>query len=184
MLTANASIRPVPLFALLGAASGIATVAILMLKPNWHLTMPGGVNIWPLSVVPGLVFGFVIGLALYYRGRISPAAFVGYVLAATLSNYAAVTLTTEILVDRIDAGWLAGIVAGLFGAACLTAFTLALLPATRKPRPITLTVLAGGALGALLGPAIGSEGLIWWFVFYGLWQSAYAAGLATALPRR
>ncbi len=184
MFSANLSLRPVPLFALLGAGSGVATVGILMLRPNWKMTMPGGLDIWPLSVVPGLVFGFVIGLALYFRGRTSPAAFVGYVLAATLSNHAAVTLTTEVLVDLIEAGWLAGIVAGLFGAACLTACTLALLPVARKPRPVLFTLLAGAALGALLGPAIATEGLIWWFVFYGLWQSAYAAGLATALPRR
>ena len=31
---------------------------------------------------------------------------------------------------------------------------------------------------------IAAEGLIWWFLFYGLWQSACAASLATALPRR
>ncbi len=184
MLSANPSIRPVPLFALLGAGSGVATVAILRLKRDWHVSIPGGPDIWPLSVVPGLVFGFVIGLALLMRDRTSPAGFVGYVLAATLSNFAAVTLTTEVLVDRIDAVWLAGILAGLFGAACLTACTLALLPVARKPRPVLLTVLAGGALGALLGPAIATEGILWWFLFYGLWQSAYAAGLATALPRR
>ena len=183
MLSDRPSIRPVPLFAALGAGAGIVTVAILSLKPNWHVAMPGGVELWPLSVVPGLVFGFVIGLALLHRGRASPAAFVGYVLAATLSNYAAVTLTTEVLVDVIEAGWLAGILAGLFGAACLTACTLALLPVVRKPRPVLLTVLAGGALGALLGPAIATEGLIWWIVFYGLWQAGYAASLATALPR-
>ena len=176
--------RPVPLFALLGAVSGIATVAILLLNPDWHLTMPGGVDLRPLSVVPGLVFGFVIGLAFYARGRASLAAFLGYMLAVTFANYAAVTLTTDYLVDVINAGWLAGIVAGLFGAACLAAFTVALLPVARKPRPVVLTLLAGAGLGALLGPVIAAEGLIWWFLFYGLWQSACAASLATALPRR
>ena len=119
MLTANASIRPVPLFALLGAVSGIATVGILMLRPNWKMTMPGGLDIWPLSVVPGLVFGFVIGLAFYARGRASLAAVLVYMLAVTLSNYAAVTLTTNYLVDVINAGWLAGVVAGLFALGAL-----------------------------------------------------------------
>ena len=184
MLSEAPSIRPVPLFALLGAVSGIATVAILLLKPDWQLAIPGGLDIWPLSVVPGLVFGFVIGFALLRRDRASPGAFVGYVLAATLSNYAAVTLTTKVLATTIGAGWLGGIVAGLFGAACLTGCGLALLPFTRKPRMVLLTVLAGGVFGALLGPAAATQGIFWWFVFYGLWQAGYAASLATALPRR
>ena len=184
MLSDRPSIHPVPLFAALGAGAGIVTVAILSLKPNWNIAMPGGVELWPLSVVPGLVFGFVIGLALLRRGRASPAAFVGYVLAATASNHAAVTLTTEVLVEVIEWGWLAGIVAGLVGSACLTACALALLPVARKLRPVVLTVLAGGVLGALLGPAIATQGLFWWFVFYGVWQAGYAACFATALPRR
>ena len=184
MLSISQSIRPIPLFAMLGGASGIATVAIMSLRPDWQISIPGGPDIWPLSVVPGLVFGFVIGLALLQRGRASPAAFAGYVIAATLCNFAAVTLTTELLVDILESSWMAGIVAGLFGSAGLTACTMALLPVARKTGPAVLTVLAGGAFGALLGPAIATDGLFWWFVFYGLWQSGYAASLATALPSR
>ncbi len=165
-------------------ASGIATVAILSLKPDWQVSIPVGPDIWPLSVVPGLVFGFVIGLALLQRGRASPAAFVGYVIAATLCNLAAVTLTTDVLIDILDSGWMAGVLAGLFGSACLTACALALLPVARKTGPAVLTVLAGGFFGALLGPAIATDGLFWWFVFYGIWQSGYAASLGTALPSR
>jgi len=178
------SIRPVPLFAALGLMSGIATVAILSLRPNWHISLPGDMDIWPLSVVPGLVFGFVIGLALLWRVRASPAVFVGYIVAATLCNFAAVTLTTEVLLGVLEQRWVAGIVAGVFGSACLTACALALLPVARKSRPAVLTVAAGGALGALLGPAAAADGLFWWYVFYGAWHSGYAASFATALPRR
>jgi uncharacterized membrane protein (UPF0136 family) len=172
------------LFAVLGAASGIATVAILSLKPDWQISIPGGLEIWPLSVVPGLVFGFVIGLALLQLGRASPLAFAGYVIAATLCNFAAVTLVTDVLAEILDSSWVAGIIAGLFGSACLTACTMVLLPIARKAGPAVLTVLAGGALGALLGPAVAGKGLFWWFVFYGVWQAGYAASLATALPHR
>ena len=183
-MLSSQSVRPVPLFALLGGASGIVTVSILSLKPDWQISIPGGPDIWPLSVVPGVVFGFVIGLALLRWGRASPAAFAGYVIAATLCNFAAVTLTTEVLVNILGSGWMAGIIAGLFGSICLTACAMALLPVARKSETALLTVLAGSAFGALLGPAIATDGLFWWFVFYGLWHSAYAASLATALPAR
>lgn len=178
------TIRTVPLFAVLGLVSGIVTVAIVNLRPDWHISIPGDLNIWPLSVVPGLVFGLVIGLGLLWRVRASPAVFVGYIVAATLCNFAAVTLTTEVLLWVLEQRWVAGIVAGVFGSACLTACTLALLPVARKARPAVLTVVAGGALGALLGPAAATDGLFWWYVFYGAWHSGYAASFATALPLR
>jgi hypothetical protein len=146
------------------------------------------------SLLPGLVFGVVIGLALHRRRLVSVSQIGIYASAATASHFAGYNLVTKlagVAVLWMNGGdgilrliWV-GMVAGLLGATCLTVLSLPIFPFIRHWRPCPLMALAGLLLGSLLGVALRMGmypfGLL---ILYGLWQAGYAAALGTAVPRR
>ncbi len=171
-------------FALLGASSGaIATGLLMVLPQRWKIEIADVLWLSSLSVVAGLVFGIIFGAVLRYLGLATPRAAVLYTLAATLSYFLAFNLALH-LVDRLEAIWQVGLIAGVVGAACLTALAAWLLPFARRIGPCALMLAAGCGLGALLEiPLRGDGGFVNWFVFYGVWQAGYAAAFASALPK-
>ena len=171
-------------FALLGASSGaIATGLLMVLPQRWKIEIADVLWLSSLSVVAGLVFGIIFGAVLRYLGLATPRAAVLYALASTLSYFLAVNLALH-LVDRLEAIWQVGLIAGLAGAASLTALAAWLLPFVRRIGPCALMLAAGCGLGALLVlPIRDGSGFADWFVFYGTWQAGYAAAFASALPK-
>ena len=171
-------------FALLGASSGaIATGLLMVLPQRWKIEIADVLWLSSLSVVAGLVFGVIFGAVLRYLGLATPRAAALYVLAATLSYFLAVNLALH-LVDRLEAIWQVGLIAGLAGAACLTALAAWLLPFARRLGPCALMLTAGCLLGALLEFPVRNGSDFWdWLLFYGAWQAGYAAAFATALPK-
>ncbi len=162
---ALSAIGPVGRFALLGAVSGSVATTLMQVFPKTGL-------------LPGLVFGLIIGLALYRGGHAGPRTFAAYVAASTVSYLATLYLAIRIY-EYLAPMWPTGMIAGLFGSACLTGLAAWMFPFVRKFRPIALMLVAGCLLGALLG--IGG-GFWWGLVFYAAWQAGYAAAFATALP--
>ncbi len=165
-------------FALLGAVSGSVATTLIKVLPETRLKPFEWLVLSPGSVVPGLVFGLIIGLALYRGGHAGPRAFTAYAVASTASYLAAINLAFKI-VDYADAMWLTGMIAGLLGGACLTGLAAWMFPFARKFRPIALMLAAGCVLGALLAIIDSFWGTL---VFFALWQAGYAAAFATALP--
>ena len=177
-------------FALLGALSGLLGATLIQVLPKttlrlfewqpfeWLALSPG-------IVIPGLVFGVIIGLALYRGGHAGPRAFAAYVAASTVSYIAAFNLAVGILFSGGSSIWLIGMIAGLFWSACLTGLAAWMFPFVRKFRPIALMLVTGCALGALLGiiEIFNFRGLGVFFVLWlAVWQAGYAAAFATALP--
>jgi hypothetical protein len=143
----------------------------------------GFVQLGPFTLVPGLMFGLLVGSYLAARGGWSVAQRAGYVLASGGSYLVAYHVAFVALGmmggDSEVAAAAAGVVAGLCGSLLLGFFTLALLQPA--PRALRLSIIVGAAAGALLplltwglgsGPAAGP------LAFFALWQGAYAASLA------
>ena len=180
---ALSTIGAVGRFALLGAVSGSVATTLIWLLPEATL----GILEWrpgewfflsPFSLLPGLVFGLIIGWALYRGGHAGPRTFAAYVAASTVSYLAAVNLVFGIY-GYVGSLWPTGMIGGLLGGACLTGLAAWMFAFVRKFRPIALMLVAGCALGALLGIGVG----FWWaLVFFAVWQAGYAAAFATALP--
>ncbi len=175
---ALSAIGPVGRFALLGAVSGSVATTLIQVLPETSLKLFEWLKLSPFSLLPGLVFGLIIGLALYRGGHAGPRAFAAYVAASTVSYLAAFNLAFGIY-DHPDPMWLTGMIAGLFGSACLTGLAAWMFPFVRKFRPIALMLVAGCVLGALLFRFGGFWGML---LFYAAWQAGYAAAFATALP--
>ena len=148
---------------------------------------------WPL---PGLVFGLIIGLALWRRGLASPWIYVAYVAASTVSYYIAFNVWAfsygdiERFVhgDIVSSHLLTGMLAGLFGSACLTALSALMFPFLRRLTPCLLMLIAGCVLGGLLFVPSMDESMIIagvssWLILFAGWQAGYAASLAVALPQ-
>src|SRR5262252_8659745 len=142
--------RQVLQFALWGLASGCVTWVLIDLArqpavnfhPDYELSLPagGGLSFSDFSLVPGLVFGTVVGLALHRQGQATRRQTILYVAVATVANFAATNLAINIIVQsgsNLAALWV-GMIAGLTGAACLTALSLPLLPFTRRRWPCLL----------------------------------------------
>ncbi len=165
-------------FALLGALSGSVATTLIQVLPETSLKLFEWLKLSPFSLLPGLVFGLIIGLALYRGGHAGPRAFAAYVAASTVSYLAAFNLAFGIY-DHPGPMWLTGMIAGLFGGACLTGLAAWMFPFVRKFRPIALMLFAGCVLGALLFRFGGFWGML---LFYAAWQAGYAAAFATALP--
>lgn len=171
-------------FALLGAVSGATASAIAELIPvGIILTRSLGPAEFDLSVgslVPGFVFGVVVGAALVWEGAANPWQFAAYVVASTLSCLAAINLAIN-LVDRIDSLIVIGVIAGTFGSASLTGASALMFRFLRRSRPWLMLLAVGGVLGALLVDPLE----FWWLLaLFTLWQAGYAGTLAATLPRR
>lgn len=176
--------RTIAGFALLGAISGAVATALLYVDPNWSVRVLSWLTLAPISSIPGLVFGLIVGLALLRRGLAGPGRYCAYVAASTLSYFAAATLAMEVLADILDSNLIIGLIAGLFGSACLTGLSALMFPSVRKLWPYLLMLGAGCLLGGLLAlPMDGPDTFLSWLIFYAAWQAGYAASLATALPR-
>ena len=154
ILNALSAIGPVGRFALLGAVSGSVAITLILVWPQPDYRFLGWMPFeWlalsPSSVIPGLVFGLLIGLALNRGGHAGPRTFAAYVAASTVSYLAAVNLAVGFL---FSAGsiWLIGMIAGLFWSACLTGLAAWMFPFVRKFWPIALMLVAGYVLGGLL----------------------------------
>ena len=170
-------------FALLGAITGsLATVSLFTVPSSMKYSVFPWLELSPLSLAPGLVFGIVFGVLLAWRGAAGPGHALGYAAASTLSYLAAETFAVE-FGDSLPAIWLLGIVAGLLGGALLTGATALLMPLARRLRPGALMLAAAGLLGALLEIPLAQDGGFWGFLlFFAVWQAGYAAAFATALP--
>jgi hypothetical protein len=181
MMVAHRSI--VAAFGFIGAASGAVTTALLFTFPtNWRIEVGGFLEISPMAMEAGLVFGVIIGAVLRHRGLAGNTIAVFYAVAATASYFVAVNLALN-LADALDKVWQVGMIAGLTGAACLTALAAWLLPFVRRPHSCALMLVAGCLLGALLEfPIRGGSGFWDWLLLYAPWQAGYAAAFATALP--
>ncbi len=165
-------------FALLGALSGSVATTLIQVLPETSLKLFEWLKLSPFSLLPGLVFGLIIGLALYRGGHAGPRAFAAYVAASTVSYLAAVNLVFGIY-GYVGSLWPTGMIGGLLGGACLTGLAAWMFAFVRKFRPIALMLVAGCALGGLLGIGVGFWGAL---VFFAVWQAGYAAAFATALP--
>lgn len=172
-------------FAVLGAGSGAIATGLAFAAPgSWEYEVAPRLTLSPVSLTPGLVFGVIIGLVLYRRGLASPVAFASYILASTWSYLAAFLLASEILLELIDSVVLIGLISGLFGSACLTAYSALQFVFLRRLAPCLLMLVAGCLLGGLLPLVVRSEGFFPTMMFFALWQAGYAAALATGLPER
>lgn len=175
--------RTTAIFAALGALSGlVATGAIELLDGQPSFWIGERLLLAPLSLAPGLVFGIVIGIALFRRGRLTAATLAAYVAAATLSYFAAFTLALNIDPNGMRP-LLDGPIAGLFGGALLAGLGAALMPSARRRRGLRAMAAAGCVLGALLWVAFTGDSFWSWALFFGLWQAGYAAALAQTLDR-
>jgi hypothetical protein len=171
-------------FALLGGISGAIATALLYVDPDWSVQAFPWLTLAPINLIPGVVFGLIVGLALLRRSLAGPGRYGAYVAASTVSYFAAVTLAMEVRADIMDSNLLIGMAAGLFGSASLTGLSALMFPFVRKLWPCLLMLGAGCLLGGLLAlPMEGEDSFLNWLVFYAAWQAGYAAGLATALPR-
>lgn len=173
----------------LGLLSGCLTVAAFMVvePPRTEWPIPGtdlALAFDAFSVIPGIVFGVIIGVALLWRGLANAGQVAAYVLAAGVSNFAATNLALNIF-EAVDNSLVIGMIAGLFGAACLTALSIAILPFCRRWPPCLLMVVAGCLLGGLLAvplDRIDGEPIVMWMVLYAPWQAGFAAAFGTAVP--
>ncbi len=173
--------RTTATFAALGAVSGFAATGIIELldgKPS--LWVGERLLLAPLSLVPGLAFGLVIGIALHRRRRLTAATLAAYVAAAVLSYFAAFTLALNIDPKGVQP-LIDGPIAGLFGGALLAGLGAALMPSARGRRGLLAMAGTGCVLGALLWVAFAGDSLWSWALFFGLWQAGYAAALARTL---
>ncbi len=184
-----ADTRRVVRWAGLGAVSGLAATLSIFV-PQWigfygeaEIDLgPVGLFVSPLSLGPGLVFGLIVGYALRRAGLAGGRLYPAFIAASTFAYFAAVQISLNVLVDVIDNIAAVGIIAGLFGAALLTAISAALMPAFRRRRPVIATIAAGGILGALLYIPIEQDHFLYWLALYAPWQAGYTAAMATAPP--
>ena len=175
--------KPTAVFAGLGAISGVAATGIIeLLDGQPSLWIGERLLLAPMSLVPGLAFGAVIGIALFRRRQLTPTALATYVVAATLSYFAAFTLALNIDPKGVQP-LIDGPIAGLFGGALLAGLGAALMPSARGRRWLLAMAGAGCVLGALLWVAFAGDSFWSWALLFGLWQAGYAAALAQTFDR-
>jgi hypothetical protein len=151
------------------------------LSPDW-------VILSPLSLFPGLVFGFVVGVLLHRRGKVCGVRLAEYVAAAGAVYFCAFHVAWNVypafsLTDKDVVGYvISGIAAGIVGSLLLGLMTMLLLQSPGR-QVLQLPVLVGGAAGALLGLVAHDHSRWGWtyLAFFVLWQGAYAASLAPLL---
>ena len=170
----------VPTFAILGVISGvISAIGMVPFRPSDDLRLLG------LFVLPGLIFGAIIGPALAYGGWLRPWRVPAWILFATLGHFAAVLCVTG-LTWRLQAALplteqsaiaIAAALGGALGGGILAGANRWLVPGAGFIAP---TIVAGILSPLVLlhdaGPILGP------LVFYVIWQAAYVTALVFALP--
>lgn len=177
---------------LCGLLSGVLVWAVISFvwEPYIGLTLDFDLAGWNLSLthltlVPGFLFGIIVGLVLSRRGLARLWQVLAYIATATAANFVATNFAAG-MVDTVDSALVLGMLAGLIGSGCLTAVSLLLFSFLRRPLPCLLMLAAGTLLGALLEFALEDSSAfgLGFLVLYGAWQAGYAAALGTALPPR
>jgi hypothetical protein len=181
--------------AVFGMLSGGVAWALLMLpgfsagKGSYTSTLKGGaeVEVSALSIIPGVIFGLIIGFLWHRRGKASARAAFGYALASGIAYFLAFHVAFNMF-DRLpgvlpeDAALVvSGVAAGVVGC-CLLGVASVFLFGIPYRSVLGLPVLIGGAAGALL-PLINvfSNWDGGFLIFLTVWQGAYAASLAPVL---
>ena len=185
-------LKRLALWTAMGAGSGtVATLAVLV--PEWidaypeeHLVLgPVNLDLSPLSIAPGLVFGLIAGLALAQRNMLGGWRYPAYIAASTASYLMAYHLSKQVLAAALSNIFLVGVVAGAVGAAMLTALSAWMMPDFRRRRVFLATVGAGAALGTLLAvPIAGESSFLAWLALFGPWQAGYAGAMTAAFRER
>lgn len=167
-------------FALLGIISGtISAVGIIPFAP------PNDFGLLAMFLLPGFVFGVVVGLALTYFRWLSAKRVPAWVVFATLGHFAAALCVTG-MTWRLQAAlplkeqsaiMIASAFGGAVGGGMLAAANRFLVAGARWIAP----TIVGAVLGPLVllhdaGPVLGR------LLFYMIWQGGYAAALAVAFP--
>jgi hypothetical protein len=139
-------------------------------------------QIWYLS--PGVVFGILVGGALFFLRQSSVARSIYFAIATLASWYAAFYFAIYAYDNfwnfiPADAGRLtaSGVIAGMLGAALLGGAAAGLFPWFRSWRRILVITVICGVPGALLGIDWGER-----YPMFIAWQGAFALGLALAFP--
>ncbi len=162
----------------LGAVAGAITAGVGVACGENHM-------LDAYYIAPGLVFGLIVGGALW-RGRLlSGGRWLGYVAAAGLANAVAVLLAlrsvdvvSRLVGNEYAAVGLIGLVAGAVGGLLLGLASRWLLGARRWGWAV-----GAGALFGVLLPVLVEGGAWGALVFYVLWQAAYAAVIPVTLEQ-
>ena len=168
-----------------GVAWGLITLTGALSAQGSYLSrLKGGneIGIYEVRVLPGVIFGLVIGFLWHRRNMVSPRGMLGYTIASGLAYF----LAFEFALRTFDQ-WpgmsedlalaLSGSIAGLIGCCVLGVATVFLLRVPYQSA-LGLPVLVGTAAGVLLPLINLDDGSgVGWLVFYVLWQGAYAASL-------
>lgn len=177
---------------LCGLLSGILVWVVISFVWEPYIGVGLDVNLagWVLSfshltLVPGLLFGMIVGLFLSVRNLARPWQVFAYIAGATVANFVATNFAAG-MVEAIDSALVLGMLAGLIGSGCLTGLSLLLFSFARRPLLCLLMLAAGTLLGGLLEFAVEDTSAygLGFLVLYGAWQAGYAAALGTALPPR
>ena len=172
--------------ALLGVASGAISWTLVNFADAWNLKFEYegyGLELLPIGVYPGLVFGLLFGALLRFATGASWPRTIGYIAASGVA-YLAAFHTAFYLITMIDnqrevlTTIASGIPAGLVGSLVLGVLATFLL---RVPARLVLRrpVIVGTVAGALLGlGSIDDPYGLGFLAFFVLWQGAYGASLA------
>jgi len=175
----------------LGMISGAAAWGLIMLSDGADLSrIKGGeqIGIFEVRVLPGLIFGLVIGFLWHRRGMISRWGVLGYAVASAVAHFVAFEFALHTFdqwpgISENLALALSSIIAGFIGC-CLLGTAVFFLLRVPLRSALGVPVLVGAALGVLL-PLINLNddrmGLGWLF-FYVLWQGGYAASSVRLVP--
>lgn len=162
----------------LGAASGAGAAALGVVVEELSLLL--------FALLPGVVFGLVLGWFFWRRGVIGWRLATALVIGASVGNHLGFRAAMHgyaglqsALGDQLGAFLASGVVGGLVGSLVCV---FASLPAW-SPRRAWMPVAVGTALG-ILGPLAMTVGWGGMIGFYALWQAGFAAALALALASR
>ena len=70
----------VAIAALLGGVSGAIATTIIVFGPEWEIQLLSWLTLALLIVIPGLIFGLIIGFALSRPGLAGPSAYAAYIV--------------------------------------------------------------------------------------------------------
>ncbi len=125
----------------------------------------------PEFALVGIIFGIVIGGALWWMGLIRPLQVLAFIVASEACWLIAYFFAKDVTYDLIGEHWyrmmLAGILSGMLGAASLGLCCRVLFPFFRSWPLLLGTIVVGGMTGAVMTLETG-------FALYPLWQAGFA----------